>query len=251
MKIHLVSDIHLEGHLYANTPSFKTGADIIVLAGDIAPIASHKDQLGEFLSKAKDAANHVIYVLGNHEFYRGEWTKTISDAYDLSTKLGVHLLDIETNPTVTINNRVIWGSTLWTDMARLDERVTNSVSHLLADYRYIANNDRRLTPQDTFNQHRKTFESINWDADVIITHHCPIALQHSRYPYSEISHGFYCYDTEIENNILSSKNLKLWLYGHTHDSRTDQLGNTQLVANCYGYLTEYTTGFNPDLIIEI
>ena len=60
-SIHILSDIHLEFEDYS--PSVE--ADIIILAGDI-----HVGTGGLSWARKQFAQSEIIYVAGNHEFYR-------------------------------------------------------------------------------------------------------------------------------------------------------------------------------------
>lgn len=68
MRIHPLSDLHNEFALF--TPEV-SDADVVILAGDI--------DLGTRGIEWARQAFHcpVLYVPGNHEFYRGHLTKTL------------------------------------------------------------------------------------------------------------------------------------------------------------------------------
>src|SRR6266568_1522712 len=65
-KLHILSDLHLEGRSFA-LPN--TDADIIVLAGDIG--TAKAPAIKQINAWAWNKP--VIYVAGNHEFYGGEF----------------------------------------------------------------------------------------------------------------------------------------------------------------------------------
>ena len=67
----VLSDLHLEhgGILPEHDPD----ADVIVLAGDLAP---YTKWLIEHIAEHWPSAPHIIYVLGNHEFYGTEIEET-------------------------------------------------------------------------------------------------------------------------------------------------------------------------------
>jgi predicted phosphodiesterase len=62
MRVHILSDLHLE---FGSTPIPRTDADVVVLAGDI-----HLGREGRKWIRSQFTDKPVIYVLGNHEFYR-------------------------------------------------------------------------------------------------------------------------------------------------------------------------------------
>ena len=66
MKVRLLSDLHLE-FLPLEIGYF--GADILILAGDISSKEKQTKKLIEtYLSKNSNSS--VIYVLGNHDYYK-------------------------------------------------------------------------------------------------------------------------------------------------------------------------------------
>ena len=71
MKIQVLSDLHLEHGGFV--PEHHPAADVIVLAGDLAPYTEGLvDQIADHWSSAP----HILYVLGNHEFYGSEIDET-------------------------------------------------------------------------------------------------------------------------------------------------------------------------------
>lgn len=68
MRIHLLSDLHLEVSSYVPAA---TDADVVILAGDI-----HTKARG--VRWALDSfSGTALYVPGNHEFYSGHLTHTL------------------------------------------------------------------------------------------------------------------------------------------------------------------------------
>ena len=63
MRIQLLSDLHLE--YGGDIPPLAPGADIVVLAGDVAPAGLRAIRIPAEIWQ--DAA-HILFVPGNHEF---------------------------------------------------------------------------------------------------------------------------------------------------------------------------------------
>ncbi len=107
MRIQILSDLHLEHG--GDIPPLAPGAEIVVLAGDLAPAKHRAIRLAAEIWK--DAA-HILYVPGNHEFHGSD----IEEARSLLALgcglYGVTLLDTE---AVTIGDVRFIGATLWTD----------------------------------------------------------------------------------------------------------------------------------------
>ena len=250
MKLHLISDVHAEALTEYERPLPTAKADVCVLAGDICTIY-REDKFEAYLRAIKDRFDEVLWVAGNHEFYRSNYDLALERMAALAERTGVRLLDIELG-TERFEYKGIrfFGSTLWTDC--MNGAAAPHVEYSLNDYRLIGD----MTTERSMAIHQRTAEAIDWDADVVITHHCPIVIEHRRFPISDITYGF-C-NTGLEQQITDS-NLKFWLYGHTHDSRYVDLNGTHIVSNQQGYprqawqsgtVTYEECHFDPGLILE-
>ena len=83
MKLNILSDLHLgQGGL----PLPQTGADLVILAGDIARPA-------EAMAWASRIGQPVLYVAGNHEFYGGSLPGTMARLKALAAGTQVRVLD--------------------------------------------------------------------------------------------------------------------------------------------------------------
>ncbi|MFC0426563.1 metallophosphoesterase [Chryseobacterium scophthalmum] len=76
MKIQIISDLHQEFGL--SDLSFDN-ADVVVLAGDI-----NLGTQGIEWIKTKIPDKPVVYVLGNHEYYKGSYPKTLNKIKEAS-----------------------------------------------------------------------------------------------------------------------------------------------------------------------
>ena len=108
MNIQILSDLHLEhgGSMPAHHPE----AEVVVLAGDLAP---YTKGLVAKLSEFWASAPHILYVLGNHEFYGWEIDDARARLADECEEAGIHLLD---PGMVRIESTRFIGATLWTDL---------------------------------------------------------------------------------------------------------------------------------------
>lgn len=253
-KIHIQSDTHVELGPHIGSTCI---SDITVCAGDNGTFAQ-SDKLARYFDDIRKNTDEIIYVLGNHEFYHGDYQETLTLADKFAKEHGIHLLD-ETFGTqdLELNGIKFWGSTLWTDMKEGDWFVKNKIGNGFNDFHIVTNGDRNFSYQDTIDINTRTREKINWDADIIITHHCPMVIEHRRFPVDDITYGF-C-NTGLEKQIEES-NIKYWIYGHTHDSRCVDVNGTTVISNQQGYMrASWQTGevmyeechFDPNLIIEI
>lgn len=254
MRIHLQSDTHVEmGRAIGST----CVSDVTVCPGDIGTL-SEPYKIERYFDMIGKNTDHIIWVLGNHEFYHGEYYQVLEDAWNLANKCGVKLIDIEYgNPNLEIDGIKFWGSTLWTDLKKADWFIMNRIGHGFNDFYIIAKGDKGFTAHDTVEINNNTRKAIDYKADIIITHHAPIMMEHRRFPISDITYGF-C-NTGLEEVICNSK-AKYWMYGHTHDSRAIDLNGTLVVSNQQGYPKQaWQNGdilyeecfFDPAFILEI
>ena len=250
MKIHLSSDIHLE---FTDVAPDCPVADVGVFAGDIG-LVDDLGVLGDFFVEMKKRYEHIIWVLGNHEFYHMDYKQCLEDAKSMADNLGIHLMDIELGTdNLEIDGVTFWGSTLWMDFNKSDWFAKRAVGNGLNDFRAIRVGNHKFTVTECENINMRTREKINWDADVIITHHCPIVIPHPLFDVSDITYGF-C-NTGLDDKLNNSK-AKVFIYGHTHYSTDKDYNGTRLIANCHGYTSRYAddsanSGYKPELIIEI
>lgn len=259
MKIHVQSDQHLE---FQNFPELymECIADVTVCAGDLAPVDQCESEIYEFFTQLRDKTEHIIWVLGNHEYYHGTYLNVNDAAQEIADDMGVHLLGIPFDkPEVTIDGVTFWGDTFWTDCNNGDWFVKQKLKQGLNDFDIVyyqgldANGNyktRKFHPDNMIALNTEARENINWDADVIITHHAPIYIPPARYEFSDHSYGWY--NAHLDEQIASWKG-KWWLHGHTHESRIDSVNGTNIVTNCHGYMhmTEDIMRFDPKLILEI
>jgi Icc-related predicted phosphoesterase len=152
LKIAVCSDLHLEfGALDITNDD---GADVLILSGDICVakdldvvpdpygIIKHSkyDTCLEFFANCSKQFNHVIYVMGNHEHYHGDFG--ISDKIIrkfLEQFANIHLLD---KSHIDINDVRFIGGTLWTDMNKEDGVTLYQIKSFMNDFKIIKNSNR-------------------------------------------------------------------------------------------------------------
>ena len=127
MRIQVLSDLHLE--YGGEIPPLAPGAEVVVLAGDLAPA---KHRAIRFAAEVWAGAVHILYVPGNHEFHGSD----IEEARRLlaldCADCGVTLLD---TAAVTIGPVRFIGAILWTDF-RLDGRAREADAHKAVGERF-------------------------------------------------------------------------------------------------------------------
>ncbi len=265
MKVAIASDIHLEfGDLdLPNTD----GADVLILSGDICvardigrPDSSNfmegarSQRVSDFFKRVSTAFPHVIYVMGNHEHYHGDFAKS----YDILKKMladqylhNVYLLEKETKE---IDGWTFIGGTLWTDFNGGDLQTMRHASWGMNDYNGIKNSASghahgiwNLIPEATLKDHYKMKGYIqtvlaNRHAQghrdrrvVVVGHHAPSrASTHPKYQHDILMNG--CYSTPLDNIMLDHPEIVLWTHGHTHEDFDYMIGSTRVVCNPRGYI---------------
>ena len=151
MKIAICSDVHLEfGQLdLQNTQN----AEVLILSGDICTavdlrvtdsiLSSAKtDRYLEFFTACSRNFPHVVYVMGNHEHYHGDFATSIGYLKDaLKSFTNIHVLDKE---FIDIGDHRFIGGTLWTDMNGEDEMTMNHVQRRMNDFQICKNSLRTV-----------------------------------------------------------------------------------------------------------
>jgi len=152
MKIAICSDVHLEfGQLeLENTQN----AEVLILSGDICTacdlrvidsiLSSAKtDRYLEFFTACSRNFPHVVYVMGNHEHYHGDYATSAGYLRDAMKQCGdnIHFLDKE---VWEHEDHVFIGGTLWTDMNGEDEMTMNHVQRRMNDFQICKNSLREV-----------------------------------------------------------------------------------------------------------
>ena len=264
MRIHLVSDLHLE---FADINIKNVGdTDVLILSGDIMvaskvhrPESEYGIRFRDFLKRCSFQFPHVVYVMGNHEFY--DSGKFFAGVDELREACAVHeniyLLERDTK---VINDVVFVGGTLWTDMNKFDPLTLHTVRDMMNDYRAIRN-DRMgfipLKPADTVERHRQTRDYIkliveqNKDKKVVVVGHHSPSYQSCHEMYKSDYHMNGAYHSDLSEIMLDNTHIKLWTHGHTHHCFDYVIGETRVVCNPRGYDGYEDTGWDPMKVIEI
>ena len=267
MKIAICSDLHLEFGTISleNTEN----ADVLILSGDICVVKDLMnkdnndilDRFGRseawhtFFQECSDRFPHVLYVMGNHEHYHGDYANTIGDLRSrLNYLRNLHILDKE---QIAIRDTIFIGGTLWTDMNNQDPITLLHMKGMMNDFRCVKNGNRvtifkdedgkfhkresRFTPEDAVEDHKEMLSYIRmmvegkWDQKfVVVGHHAPSKQStHPRYQKEEIMNGGY--SSDLSEFIMDHPQIKLWTHGHTHEDFDYMIGSTRIVCNPRGY----------------
>lgn len=240
LKLHILSDIHLE---FGKFHLPKTDADVLILAGDIGVGKSARNFIDECRKEIR-----TLYVPGNHEYYvRGQMTMEEVEDYWREV-LGEDFLQ---KGIATINGYKIGGCTLWTDMSRGNPITIQTADYGMNDFHQTTFHGSRWSSEASAIRHA---EMLGWlmaqRPDVVVSHHAPSfnSIDSSRYNNPMLDP---CYASELEQFIYTW-NPKLWVHGHIHKSNDYMIGTARVVSNPRGYMNHAENrNFNPSLVIEV
>jgi predicted phosphodiesterase len=284
MRIKLVSDLHLE-FSDINIQN-DNNYDVLILSGDIMIATDLHDHpetsygmyssvnlqdLGrrqqtalrfrDFLKRCSFQFPNTIYVAGNHEFYHGKWTQSLTTLSNECAKFpNVYFLEAGCKK---IDDVTFIGGTLWTDMNKGDPLTLHAVRDMMSDFRVIKKEDEgytRLKPHDTVMRHRHMLGYIKSvvaerpdEKFVVVGHHSPsFQSVHEQYKGETLMNG--AYHSDLSEFILDRPQIKLWTHGHTHHPFDYMIGETRVVCNPRGYENDgysENSGWNPNILLEI
>lgn len=248
MKLQILSDLHIE---FAPYKFQRTDADVVILAGDI-----HLGQSGFKWALENIPDQKVIYVLGNHEFYREATPQLIYKLKQQSKGTNICVLEDE---AISIHGIRFLGCTLWTDFQLLgDIDVAIATAQLnMTDFQRIRMSPKysKIRPSHTVVWHKKSrrwieqeIEYCKEDKIVIVSHHAPsIQSIPKKYQSDHLSASF---ASNLED-FIKWTDAELWIHGHIHKSYDYTIGKTRVVCNPFGYIDEPNDRFNPTLTIKI
>jgi Icc-related predicted phosphoesterase len=271
MKISIASDIHLEfGDIDITNDS---QADVLILSGDICVAADldmrdrRQTELGfarwrsemfhDFFERCAANFSHVIYIMGNHEYYHNDFATALNDVRNRLAHLpNLYILEREIK---VIDDVTFIGGTLWTDMNNSDPLTLYHMRTMMNDFRVIQNSDTpvhfrtqegefktrvaKFSPEDAVVEHVKMKEYIqvvtamlgeNPNKYVVVGHHAPSRRStHAMYAHDTIMNGGY--SSDMDQFIEDRPQIKLWTHGHTHHVFDYVIGETRVVCNPRGY----------------
>jgi predicted phosphodiesterase len=248
MRLHILSDLHLE---FGDAKIPHTDAEVVVLAGDI-----HVGSKGIDWARKQFPDKPVIYVLGNHEFYRHSLPGLTEQLKQEAAGSRIYLLE---NGAAEIAGVTFLGCTLWTDFQISGNAAAamRCAEESMSDYQIVRfdPDQRSLRARDTVRLHQ---ESVAWLREqlsrcnpgrtVVVTHHAPSSR--SEAPYHASSPLKPAFSSDLDE-LIEQSGVPLWIYGHTHFNTDYRIGSTRVLTNQRGYPGERCKGFDPSLVVEI
>jgi predicted phosphodiesterase len=259
-RLWVISDIHADVCEW-KPPEPRPAHDVLIIAGDLREKLDRgvMDHLERLVGDAP-----LVYVPGNHDFYRSKTSKAKQVARERAAAVpGLHLL-MDGDSVILHGVRYV-GATLWTDYDICGE---DRAWHAHTECQARMNDHRKITfsdaAQDLYrkwlvpdaaaehDRHRAAIEAVLAEPfdgpTVVITHHAPHAnsLRHGR--VTELLDAAYASDL---SSIMEGPNAPdLWVHGHVHRQQDYTVGRTRIVANPRGYITREGSLRHPRTEVE-
>jgi predicted phosphodiesterase len=246
MRIQFVSDLHLEflSKRWPNEPTVtpSPGADVLVLAGDIALGAAA-------IRLFKSWPVPILYVMGNHEFYTRTWPDMLEFVRAEAKGTGIHVLERD---AIELDGVRFLGATLWTDYllsgVNLQSHLMQRAKGGISDHKLMKTDGGHLfRPTDAFADHQRSRAWLEAQLaqpfngkTVVITHHGPHAGSiHARFAGSDLNAAF------VSDIPALVGQADVWVHGHVHNSFNYEVGSCRVVVNPRGYPLNAGTAETP------
>lgn len=247
VRFQIASDLHIE--VYGDTTEASKfiipESEILILAGDVGRVTKF-EQFKTFITDVCSKFKIVLYVLGNHEYYK------VPNFPEKSMTEIIELLEIikKENPNLHILNRssvligdvCVIGCTLWSKC-------------LIELPPYMV----KIPFMNTFKYNQMFREDLNYLTRMIkycqvknykllvVTHHCPsyklLGTRGDRYSC--------LYASELDY-LLTKEKVHTWVYGHSHQN-FDYItpAGTRVVSNQRGKSSMEAHHFSKSKVIEV
>ena len=248
MKLHILSDLHIE---FEDFEPPDVDADVVILAGDI-----HVKGRGLAWAMRAFPDRPVLYVLGNHEYYRKAIPKHLQALREQADGSNVRILEQDAFVSQGVE---FLGCTLWTDFRLFgDPRVAGyEATRKMTDFRLIRVSPvyRKFRSLDAANTHRASLEWLKSRTknssrryQVVITHHAPSRRSIPEEFTSDILSAAYASDLD---EFVERSGVCLWVHGHLHNQSDYHIGSTRVLCNPRGYPGERNPEFVADLTVTL
>ena len=258
MRIQILSDLHAK--FAGNTiPPLAPDAELVILAGDLAPVVTHRVR---DIAARWAGADKILYVPGNHEFYGSEIDVARRELARQCLEHGVTLLD---RGAITVDDVRFIGATLWTDFllegtageAWAHHEVRQGLADFTGAIRHHGGPDGRFTTRESARRHAEHRAFIEAELErtqrsgmtaIVITHHAPSPkCIRPWFEGTRLNPGF----ASDLDAVIARYQPPLWVHGHMHDRVDEQLGRTRVACNPGGYSRVEGHEFDPEFVVEV
>lgn len=258
-----MSDLHLESPEGYDIFEITPAAPYLALIGDIGNV-KHKGLL-EFITTQLTQFKIVFFLLGNHEPYHSNWANTKErflefekETREKSTTaegLGSFIFMDQTRFDLS-DEITILGCTLYSGIApEHSDDVSTGLNdfYLIGGWSVEEHCQEHAKDVKWLNDRVKTISETEGHREIVVlTHHSPTTSPNSFDPAhasSRISSGFM---TDLSKEACwTSRNVKVWAFGHTHYNCDYVEDGKRVVTNQRGYYFKQAEGFDGRKIIEI
>ena len=233
MRVQYMSDLHLERCRYEF--QFPKKAPCLVLGGDIGRLSDY-EHYAEFIFKQCDRYDHVVVVLGNHEFYGCDHEEAITKATNLA-------IDQRTQQKLKLLYRGAWeipGTNTVLLGCTLYSRISPYCTKLSADFKRIAgwsiekhNNEHQLD-LSWLRSRIKAVSSVSPKKKIIVVTHFSPCFEGTSSPVHQSREGSECFSSNTLNAVqdeFPEARLTHWISGHTHWNCRFRRGMTLVLSN--------------------
>ncbi len=227
--------------------------NVLLLAGDITNLNYYNVRTFDksFFKSLSKQFKRVLWIPGNHEFYRSWDTLMFEKPVQIEVCPNVHLVH---NVAEIIGGTRFLLTTLW---SHIDEQNEWTIGRGMSDFDLIRYSGRTLTPaMYTKRLHEPSVAFLRTELakpfagpTVVVTHHLPsLQCVHPRYKNSDLQQGF---ANDLDDFIWETQ-PDVWIYGHGNRPPIE-IGKTQLITNMLGYVSygEQKDFRNPAVVESI
>ena len=245
--IQIFSDLHLE--FRARLPKISKEADMIVVAGDVG--TSPSTVKGFFAWARQETKAPIIYVIGNHEYYRQIFPDIAESYKSISNEIpDLYMLE---HDCIVLNGIRILGGTMW---SFIGDSSAHIVKYSISDYRLIKKNNGTINYTDTTKKWSKFVSWLTQELEkkfdgptIIVTHHAPSERSVPKKFSGDLLNAAFFSDLEP---LVERYQPAMWIHGHMHDAISYNIKRTMVVCNPRGYPSEYGhNGFVENLVIDL
>lgn len=260
MLLQVSSDLHTEFHSKVTLSHFiNPSADYLLLAGDVGLIGHPSYR--SILEQCNAAFKKTILIKGNHECY--------GESFE-GAKIKIRELIVGLDNIVYLDNEAyrfeddqitVLGTTLWSHVMPNEKiRVLGGIN----DYRQIERNSPDPTKLNTTinieHSNQEHAVAVHWlnneldrvkkehpeDKVIIMSHHLPsYAMVPEKYRTCGYNSAF---ATDLEH--MFQHPIVLWVCGHSHGHRIENINGIPCVLNPGGYPSEVTRS-NHSFVIRV
>ena len=205
--------------------------DVTIIAGDLCS----STRLEAAIRACCDTFKKIVYVAGNHEYYRS----SISDVKSMLGDLKINNFHYLDNSSCVVDGQRFVGGTMWFGL-----EPDTSLRDKMGDFDSIEGVGAVYYENEQFLELLETSVSRE---DVVVTHHLPSYRSTPRQYMGDPTNCYFTCDVEKQ---IQKHQPKLWVHGHTHSSFDYTIGDTRIYCNPFGYLGE-NPAFNQVSTIEV